>query len=125
MHFDGRTQRALRDAGLEIDDLRAVSAAIVDAVEADARALESFFDEHETVYSDMDMAHSTAAFPEHTVEHLDVTTHGAEMRGWLRFDTWGVFVEDGRVLGEEYVELTLGPTVHDRVRFATDRETLR
>ncbi|WP_265108902.1 DUF7532 family protein [Halosolutus halophilus] len=125
MHFDQRTQRALRDVGLDADDLRTASEAIVEAVADDAAALEAFFDETETVYSDMDMAHSRAEFPEHTVEYLDLTTHADEMRGWLRFDTWGVYVEDGRLLEDGSVELTLGPTIHDRVRFAADRETLR
>ncbi|WP_126662182.1 DUF7532 family protein [Haloterrigena salifodinae] len=125
MHFDQRTQQALRDVGLEADDLRAASEAVVEAVEADAAALEAFFDEHDTVYSDMDMAHSSSEYPEHAVEYLDLTTHADEMRGWLRFDTWGVYVEDGRVLPDESVELTLGPTINGRVRFAPDRETLR
>ena len=125
MHFDQRTQQALRDVGLETDDLRAASEAVVEAVEADAAALEEFFDERDTVYSDMDMAHSSSEYPEHTVEYLDLTTHADEMRGWLRFDTWGVYVEDGRVLPDESVELTLGPTINGRVRFAPDRETLR
>ncbi|MCU4743860.1 DUF7532 family protein [Natronoglomus mannanivorans] len=130
MHFDQRTQRALRSVGLETDDLRDASEAVVDAVQADADELMAFFDAHESVYSDMELAHSTAEFPEHTVESLDITTHAAEMRGWLRFDTWGVYVEDGRILerdGEDpvHVELTLGPTIDGRVRFAPEREILR
>ena len=124
MHFDQRTQQALRDVGLETDDLRAASEAVVEAVETDATALEGFFDAHDTVYSDMEMAHSASDYPEHTVNYLDLTTHANEMRGWLRFDTWGVYVENGRVLPDETVELTLGPTIHARVRFAPDRETL-
>ncbi|ELY45191.1 DUF7532 family protein [Natronorubrum sulfidifaciens] len=125
MHFDQRTQQALRDVGLETDDLQAASTAIAEAVEDDASTLEAFFETHDTVYSDMDMAHSAAEFPEHTVDHLDLTTHAAEMRGWLRFDSWGVYVEDGRVLPDDTVELTLGPTINDRVRFAPDRESLQ
>ncbi|MFC6719384.1 hypothetical protein ACFQGT_02295 [Natrialbaceae archaeon GCM10025810] len=125
MHFDQRTQRALRDVGLGTEDLRAASAAVVEAVEDDAAALEAFFDDHDTVYSDMDMAHSSAEYPEHAVEYLDITTHAADMRGWLRFDTWGAYVEDGRILGEDSVELTLGPTIDGRVRFAAEREPLR
>lgn len=61
MHFDQRTQRALRDVGLDTDDLQAASQAVV---------------------------------------------------------------EDGRILPADSVELTLGPTIDDRVRFAPDRETL-
>ena len=125
MHFDQRTQQALREAGLDTDELRAASEAIVEAVATDAAALETFFDDHGTVYSDMEMAHSRADYPEHTVDSIDITTHANEMRGWLRFDSWGVYVEDGRLLEDGTVELTLGPTVHDRVRFATDREQLQ
>ncbi|WP_222916371.1 hypothetical protein [Natrinema sp. SYSU A 869] len=125
MHFDQRTQQALRDVGLETDDLQTASEAVVDAVAADAAALEAFFDEHDTVYSDMDMAHSSSEYPEHDVDYADITTHADEMRGWLRFETWGVYVEGGRILDEEYVELSLGPTIDDRVWFAADRETLR
>ncbi len=126
MHFDQRTQRALRAVGLDTDDLETASEHVVDAVAAEATALEAFFDRHDTVYSDMDMAHSSSTFPEHEIETLDMTTHAAEMRGWLRFDTWGAFVEDGRVLEAEkdHIELTLGPPVHGRVRFAPEREIL-
>ncbi|MFA9502132.1 hypothetical protein ACERIM_05045 [Natrinema sp. H-ect1] len=125
MHFDQRTQRALRDVGLETDDLRAASEAVVEAVADDAAALEAFFDDHDTVYSDMDMAHSSSAYPEHAVDYADITTHGDEMRGWLRFETWGVYVEGGRLLEDGSVELSLGPTINDRVRFAADRDRLR
>ena len=125
MHFDQRTQQALRAVGLDTDELRAASDAVVEAVAEDAAALEAFFDATETVYSYMEMAHSRDEFPEHTVESLDLTTHADEMRGWLRFDSWGVYVEDGRLLDDGTVELTLGPTIHDRVRFGTDREQLR
>ncbi len=125
MHFDQRTQRALRAAGLERDELRAASEAVVEAVTDDAEALAAFFDDADAIYSDLEMAHSNEAYPEHDVVSLDLTTHGADMRGWLRFDTWGSYVSDGRILGESSVELTLGPPVHDRVCFAADRETLR
>ncbi|MGQ3411453.1 DUF7532 family protein [Natrinema sp. LN54] len=125
MHFDQRTQQALRDVGLETDDLRAASEAVVEAVAEDAAALEAFFADHDTVYSDMDMAHSSSDYPEHEVDYADLTTHADEMRGWLRFETWGVSVEDGRILDEDYVELSLGPTINDRVRFAADRDILR
>jgi hypothetical protein len=124
MHFDQRTQRALRDIGLDDEDLQEAAESIGTLLEADAVVLEEFFAEHATVYSDMDQAHTDAEFPEHEVEYLDTYTHGDELRGWLRFDTWGAYVEDGRVLDEDHVELTLGPTVHDRVRFAPDRERL-
>ena len=124
MHFDQRTQAALRDVGLSTDELRAASEGVVERTAAEAKNLCQFFETNDVVYSDMDQAHSTDEFPEHTVEYCDITTHAAEMRGWLRFDTWGVFVENGRVLDDGTVELTLGPSVHDRVRFAPTRTAL-
>lgn len=132
MHFDRRTQAALSDVGIDIDDLRGASDAIGNAVAAYAKAIESFFDDHETVYSDASMTHSNGQHPEHTVRYLEhpvrylgVTTHAGEMRGWLRSDTWDAFVKDGHVLGEEYVELSLGSPIHGRGRFATDRAPLQ
>ena len=125
MHFDQRTQRALSEAGLSTDEIRAVSDAVVAATERDADRLEEFFAGLDTAYSDMDQAHSASEFPEHTVEYLDLFTHADDIRGYLRFDTWGVPVEGGRVLSAEVVELSLGPTVDGRVRFAADREALR
>ncbi|WP_336000973.1 DUF7532 family protein [Halorientalis halophila] len=124
MHFDQRTQRALREAGLSTDEIDAVSSAVVDATADAADALEDFFDGLDVVYSDMDLAHSTGDVAEHDVEYLDLYTHADDLRGYLRFSEWGVYVEDGRVLSETTVELTLGPTVHDRVRFATDTDAL-
>ncbi|MFC6992645.1 hypothetical protein ACFQH3_13375 [Haladaptatus sp. GCM10025707] len=124
MHFDQRTQKALRDAGLSLDELKAVSRAVVEATQADADRLHAFFEDHDTVYSDMDLAHSKAEFPEHTVSYCDLFTHGADIRGYLRFDSWGVPIEGGRVLGDDVVELNLGATVHDRVRFAASRDAL-
>ena len=117
MHFDPRTQRALRAVGLDDDDLRRGADLVADALAA-------FFDEHETVYSDMETAHGPDGVREHGVDHLDCYTHGGDLRGYLRFDTWGVPVEDGRPLSEEKVELSLGPTVHARVRFAADPDLL-
>ncbi len=125
MHFDQRTQRALTEAGLSTDEIQAVSEAVVEATRADAEQLEEFFEELSTVYSDMDQAHSTSEFPEHEVDYLDLFTHADDIRGYLRFSTWGAPVEGGRVLTNEVVELTLGPTVHSRVRFSESREALR
>jgi alpha-D-ribose 1-methylphosphonate 5-triphosphate diphosphatase PhnM len=124
MHFDQRTQAALRDAGLSTDEISAVSEAVVEATREDADRLESFFADRETVYSDMDRAHSTGDVQEHAVEYLDLYTHADDLRGYLRFDSWGVYVAGGRVLSDDVVELTLGPTVHDRVRFAADGDAL-
>lgn len=124
MHFDQRTQRALREAGVDPDDVE--TAAEVARTETDdvAAELAEFFERHEVVYSTMDLAHTSGDRPKHAVEYVDLYTHGAEIRGWLRFDTWGVYVEDGRVFDDDLVELTLGPTVHDRVRFAPERDRL-
>jgi hypothetical protein len=137
MHFDQRTQTALREAGLDVDDLQTASDRVAELVDETAAELGAFFDAHDVVYSTMDVAHSASEYPEHAVESCDVTTHAAEMRGWLRFDAWGVYVEDGRVLERDtsddadsaddplVVEVTLGPSVHERVRFAPTREALK
>ena len=124
MHFDQRTQAALRDGGLDNAAIREASDAVADAVERDADRLRAVFD-RETIHSDMEMAHTAADINEHTVEYLDLFTHGSDLRGYLRFGTWGVPVEGGRVLSDDVVELSLGPTVHDRVRFAADADALR
>jgi len=119
MHFDPREQATLREAGLTTDQLEAASDAVATAVEDDADTLADFF-ARDTVYSDMDRAHSADDIHEHTVEFVDLFAHGGDIRGYLRFDSWGVWVAGGRTLREGVVELTLGPTVHDRVRFATE-----
>ena len=98
----------------------------------------------------MEMAHSTAEVQEHATADADLFTHGSDLRGYLSLDGWGVPVEGGRVLrtaeagggdseiegdgetgGDEsddetpvLVELSLGATVHDRVRFARDPDEL-
>lgn len=147
MHFDQREQAALRAAGLSTEEMKTVAADVGRAAAHEADRLAAFFD-RDVVYSDMDRAHSTASVHEHELSFVDFYTHANEIRGYVRFDTWGAWVEDGRVLrptaavpeadagdggdgeltGEpdppELVELSLGPTVHDRVRFATDPEEL-
>ena len=125
VHFDQRTQQALRDvAGLSTEDLKEVADAVAEATEAEADRIEAFFEGVDAVYSDMDRTHSAEEYPKHAVEYVDLFTHSEDIRGYLRFDTWGVYVEGGRVLNEDVVELTLGPTVNDRVRFAHDRDCL-
>lgn len=124
MSFDSRTRRALREAGVSEETLREASESAAEDAENVADELEAFFADHDIVYSDMDLTHSNSEFPEHTVEYADLFTHSEDVRGWLRFDSWGVYVEGGRVLSDDVIELTLGPTVHDRVRFAADREAL-
>ena len=124
MHFDQREQQALREAGLSTDEIGDVSDRVADLVEETAADLESFFESSETLHSDLSMAHSSSEFATHEGATLDLYTHAADLRGWLRFETWGAFVEDGRVLGEDLVELSLGPTVHERVRFATTPDAL-
>lgn len=161
MHFDQREQAALRAAGLTTDEIGDVSDAVAASARREARRLETFFD-RDVVYSDADRAHSSGDVHEHALEFVDLFTHADEIRGYVRFDSWGAWVTDGRVLrpadavpaseapfdagdandggrgeaedggrspadaGEpaELVELTLGPTVHDRVRFAADPEEL-
>ncbi|EMA20314.1 DUF7532 family protein [Haloarcula marismortui] len=124
MHFTQREQQALRDAGVEQATIEAASDAVVEATDDAAGELEAFFDGRETVYSDMDIAHSSSEIQEHTVEYCNLFTHADDIRGYLRFDTWGVPVEGGRILSDEKVELSLGPTVHGRVRFAADEDAL-
>jgi hypothetical protein len=124
MHFDQRTQAALRAVGLDDADLREASDRVAAAVDRDADRLRAFFD-RAVVHSDMEMAHSSDAIHEHEVEYLDLFTHGSDLRGYLRFGTWGVPVEGGRVLSEDVVELSLGPTVNGRVRFAAEEGPLR
>ena len=124
MHFDQRTQRALREFGLSTAEIRELSATVVEATAEAAADIEAFFEGRDVVYSDMEKAHSAAEFPEHDLAYVDLYTHGADLRGYVRFDGWGVPVEGGRVLGDDVVELTLGPTVDGRVRFAADRERL-
>ncbi|MGB9964157.1 DUF7532 family protein [Halobacterium hubeiense] len=129
MLFDQRTRAALRDAGLSQDDIAAVEDHVTEQAREDARRVESFFDGRETVYSDMDLTHSRADHPEHDLDYVDLFTHSEDVRGFVRFETWGAYVEGARVLEESddeptVVELTLGPTVDARVRFAGERSRL-
>jgi hypothetical protein len=127
MHFDQRTQAALRELGLSNAEIREASKVVSESVDRDAETIEAFFahdGDTETFYSDMDMAHSASDVQEHAVRYVDLYTHGAEIRGYLRFDSWGVPVEGGRVLDDDTVELSLGGTVNDRVRFVRDRSRL-
>src|SRR6056297_3907477 len=129
MRFDQRARQALRDAGVSTDAIQRAERDLADAASETAADVEAFFADTETVYSDMDQTHSSSEYPEHTVDYLDLFTHSDDVRGFLRFDSWGVYVEDARVLADEdgdseVVELTLGPTVHDRVRFARERARL-
>jgi hypothetical protein len=145
MHFDSRTQRALREAGLDADAIAAASDRVAELVDEDAERLREFFAATGPYYSDMEMAHSASDRQEHATADVDLFTHGSDLRGYLSLDGWGVPVEGGRVLrtagpgdaegesgddeagGDEtpvLVELSLGATVHDRVRFARDPDEL-
>lgn len=141
MHFDRRTQQALREAGLDADAVADASDRVAELVAADADRLRAFFAAEGPYYSDMELAHSTAETQEHPTADVDLFTHGSDLRGYLSLDGWGVPVEGGRVLrtaededGESededageapvLVELSLGETIHDRVRFARDPEEL-
>ncbi len=124
MHFDQRTQTALREFGLTTEEIAEISSSVVEATASEADAIESFLEGLETVYSDMDLAHSSAELPEHDLEGIELYTHAADLRGYIDFGEWGAYVEDGRILSEFVIELTLGPEVHDRVRFAADRDAL-
>jgi hypothetical protein len=129
MHFDPRVQRALREAGLEADAVADASDRVAELVARDADRLRAFFGADGPYYSDMEMAHSADAIQEHPTAEVDLFTHGSDLRGYLSLDGWGVPVEGGRVLREGgddpvVVELSLGDTVNDRVRFAREREEL-
>jgi hypothetical protein len=129
MLFDQRTRAALRDAGLSQDDISDVEQRVTEQAREDARRVEAFFDGLDTVFSDMDQTHSVADYPEHDLAYADLFTHSEDIRGFVRFETWGAYVEGARVLESEsahplVVELSLGPTVDDRVRFAAERGLL-
>ncbi|ERH12601.1 MAG: hypothetical protein J07HB67_01622 [halophilic archaeon J07HB67] len=134
MHFDSRTQAALREAGLSTAEIREAADGVVDRVRRDADDLGAFFDGGGDYHTDLDLAHDDADTVERHVEWIDLYTHAADIRGYLRFDGWGVPVEGGRVLDRtegddsagrpQVVELTLGGSVGDRVRFATEAEAL-
>ncbi|WP_144800101.1 DUF7532 family protein [Halorubrum depositum] len=134
MHFDRRTQRALREAGLDADAIADASDRVAELVAEDADRLRDFFADDGPYHSDMELAHSTSETQEHPTADVDLFTHGSDLRGYLSLDGWGVPVEGGRVLrtaerddGDErpvLVELSLGGTIHDRVRFARDPEEL-
>ncbi|KDS90651.1 hypothetical protein FK85_11715 [Halorubrum saccharovorum] len=130
MHFDARTQQALREAGLDTDAIAAASDRVAELVDEDADRLREFFAPDGPYYSDMEMAHSATEVQEHATADVDLFTHGSDLRGYLSLDGWGVPVEGGRVLRTAddetplLVELSLGATVHDRVRFARDPDEL-
>ncbi|ELZ30621.1 DUF7532 family protein [Halorubrum distributum] len=129
MHFDPRVQRALREAGLDADAVADASDRVAELVARDADRLRSFFDADGPYYSDMEMAHSASETQEHATADVDLFTHGSDLRGYLSLDGWGVPVEGGRILREDggdpvVVELSLGDTVNDRVRFARERGDL-
>jgi hypothetical protein len=130
MYFDPRVQRALREAGLDADAVADASDRVAELVARDADRLRTFFDADGPYYSDMEMAHSAAETQEHPSAGVDLFTHGSDLRGYLSLDGWGVPVEGGRILQEGddgepvVVELSLGDTVNDRVRFAREREAL-
>jgi len=129
MLFDSRTRAALREAGVDAELLRDVEERVSVAASEDAAAVSAFLgggpeEPSRTCYSDMDQTHSNERFPEHDVRYVDLFTHSQDVRGFVRFETWGAYVEGARVLSEDVVELTLGPTVNERVRFAHERADL-
>jgi hypothetical protein len=124
MRFDQRARRALRDAGVPQDAIQRAEQDLADAASETAADAEAFFDGVDAVYSDMDKTHASADYPEHDLDYVDLFTHSDDVRGFVRFETWGAYVEDARVLSEDVVELALGPTVNDRVRFARERAHL-
>jgi len=68
----------------------------------DSRTQRAFFADDGPYDSDMELAHSAAEIREHATAEVDLFTRGSDLRGYL----------------------SLGETVHDRVRFARDPEEL-
>ncbi|OYR44995.1 hypothetical protein, partial [Halorubrum sp. Eb13] len=93
MHFDRRTQRALREAGLDADAIADASDRVAGLVAEDADRLRAFFAADCPYYSDMELAHSTADRQEHPTADVDLFTHGSDLRGYLSLDGWGAPVE--------------------------------
>jgi len=81
MHFDARTQRALREAGLDTDAIAAASDRVAELVDEDADSLREFFAPAGHYYSDMEMAHSATERQEHATADVDLFTHGSDLRG--------------------------------------------
>lgn len=98
MHFDRRTQQALREAGLDTNEIETASDRVAELVADDADRLRDFFDAEGAFHSDMELAHSTDAIQKHPTADVDLFTHGSDLRGYLSLDGWGVPVEGGRVL---------------------------
>lgn len=141
MLFEQRTRAKLRAAGLDDETLRRIESEVAADARLEADIVSDFFADLDVVYSDMDQTHSRADYPEHDLAFVDLYTHSQDIRGYVRFETWGAWIEGARVLRTEedgahrdsertngdavqLVELELGPTVHDRVRFARDRAAL-
>jgi hypothetical protein len=124
MHFDQRTGAALREVGLDREALERASTLAAEATREAADDVEAFFDGRDSVHSDMDRAHGSGGVQRHDLDYVDCYTHAADLRGYVRFADWGVPIEDGRVLSESVVELTLGAPVDDRVRFAATADPL-
>jgi hypothetical protein len=124
MLFDQRTRAKLQAAGLDSDTLRQIESEVAADARETADDVEAFFAERDVVYSDMDLTHARDDHPEHDLRFVDLYTHSQDIRGYVRFETWGAWVAGARMLTDRVVELELGPTVHDRVRFARDRAAL-
>jgi len=140
MHFDARTQRALREAGARhgrdcggIRPSRRTGRRGRRQPPGVLRAGGTLLLRHGD-------GHSATERQEHATADVDLFTHGSDLRGYLSLEGWGVPIEGGRVLrtaetgGDDeegdndetpvLVELSLGATVHDRVRFARDPDEL-
>jgi len=129
MLFDARTRSALREAGVDADTLRDIEDRVAEEAAETAGEVEAFLGggpekPARTVYSDMDLTHATDEYPEHDLRYADLFTHSQDVRGFVRFGTWGAYVEGVRVLDDDVVELEVGPTVNERVRFAHSRGAL-
>ena len=125
MHFDARTEMALREVGLSEADVAEAGDILVQATRDAAEALESFFEGRRRVVADMGNDDEGEDHPVLVIEYVDLYTDDADIRGYIRFDTWGAAVEGGYVIDDgQLVELDLGDPINERVRFAHEREAL-
>jgi len=125
MHFDPRTGLAFREVALSTPEIETVAKLVSRVIREGAMFFETSFEWMKTALPDMSPAHSDGNYPEDAPEYVDLSPDVADFRGHVRLDGWGAPVEDGRVLKDgTLVELSPGPTVDDRIRFAHGRSAL-
>lgn len=122
MYFVQRTRRTLAGVGLGRNEPGWASGAVVEAPTAHATR-ETLFDGSDVGYSSGGPFH-LAYLGRDGRSHVSIPP-GGDVGGWPRTTTRGGDTSDSARHREDgAVERTLGPPVHDRVRFATDRAAL-